>query len=227
MSKNRIILKLSGEFFKSTDNCVDIDKTFALAREIVKISKHYQLGVVFGGGNIFRGRQMNGKKIKNPADWHFVGMASTFVNALALQAAFRQLNIPVRIISAFDPLAKNNHYFSRGEIVVFAFGTGKPFVTTDTTAVVRAIEIKAGLIIKATKVDGVYSDDPEKNSQAKKFDRISYADYLKIRNTTIFDKNAVALAAKKKIPIYIFKWGRGVLKKAIELRANGTLINSS
>ena len=224
MSKKRIILKLSGEFFKSADNCVDIDKAFELAKEIVKIRKQYQLGLVFGGGNIFRGRQMTGKNIKNPADWHYVGMASTFVNALALQAVFGQLNIPVRIVSAFDALAKNNNYFSQGEIVIFAFGTGKPFVTTDTTAVVRAIETKAALVFKATKADGVYDDDPEKNLRAKKFDHISYADYLKIKNTAIFDKTAVVLAAKKKIPIYIFKWGRGILAKAVKLKAGGTLI---
>lgn len=223
MTPKKVILKLSGEFFRSKENPIDIDKTFALAREIIKIKKDYQLGVVFGGGNIFRGRQMTGKKIKNQASWHFVGMAATLVNALALKAAFDELKVPARIISAFDP--EKSKKFSNREILIFAGGTGAPFVTTDSAAVKYALEYKADLILKGTKVSGVYSADPHQNKQAKKFDHISHKDYSKLKDTAIFDSEAVVLAGQHKLPIYVFKWGKGTLAKAVKLQAGGTLIS--
>ncbi|HRY63569.1 MAG TPA: UMP kinase, partial [Patescibacteria group bacterium] len=138
MLKKKILFKLSGEFFKSATNTIDIERVFDLAKEIATIRKKYRLAVVFGGGNIFRGRQMTGK-IKNQAAWHFVGMAATLVNALALKAVFDELRIPARIISAFDP-PKKQDYFRHNEIIIFAGGTGRPFVTTDSAAVKYALE---------------------------------------------------------------------------------------
>ncbi|NMC51700.1 UMP kinase [Candidatus Kuenenbacteria bacterium] len=222
MPSKKVILKLSGELFCSGTNPIDIDKTFALAKEIIKIKKDYQLGVVFGGGNIFRGRQMTGKKITNQAGWHFVGMSATMVNALALKAAFDELKMPARIISAFDP--EKTKKFSNQEILIFAGGTGVPFVTTDSAAVKYALEYRADLILKGTKVSGVYSADPQKNKQAKKFDHLSHKEYSRLKDTAIFDKKAVALAGEHKLPIYVFKWDKGTLAKAVKLQANGTLI---
>ncbi len=226
MPKKKILLKLSGEFLCSTDSAIDIKRVFALAREVAVVRRQYQLGLVIGGGNIFRGRQMSKQKIVNPAAWHFVGMESTVVNALALKAAFDQLKTPAIVISAFDKHKVNpQKYFSQGMIVIFAAGTGRPFVTTDSGAVERALEIKADILLKGTKVDGVYSADPKKNPRAKKIARLSAEEYLKIKNASIFDQAAALLAAKKKLPIYIFKWGKGSLKKAITLKARGTLIS--
>lgn len=227
----RILLKLSGELFKSTDNPLDMTRVLDIAREIVKVNKDYELGIVFGGGNIFRGRSVQ-KLGLDMSLAHYAGMTATIVNALALQNAFKTLKQSSRIISAINmpdltgyssPLEIEN-YLNKGEIIIFAGGTGKPFVSTDTAAVVRGLEIKASMILKATGVNGVYDSDPKKSPVARQFKKISYIEYLNIPDAIVFDKTACLLAAEHNLPIYIFKWGSNILKKAVKLKANGTLI---
>jgi len=118
-----------------------------------------------------------------------------------------------------------NKYFSAGEIIIFAGGTGNPFVTTDTAAVIHALEIKAEFILKGTKVTGVYDLNPNLHPQATQYKKLSYQEYLQIPAATILDKVAATMAEEHHLPIYIFKWGKDMLKKAVKLKANGTLIN--
>lgn len=228
-----ILLKLSGNLFESEQESLDLEKVLELAKEINTIKKDYYLGIVFGGGNIFRGRSV--KKVKlNMGTAHYIGMTATLVNALALKSVFDSLNIPSRIISSLDysqvvgvsnkfDIAK---YFSRKEILIFAGGTGNPFVTTDTAAVIRSLEIKADLLLKGTNVSGIFDSNPVENKNAKQFDKLNYAQYLKIPNASILDKTASVLAEEYSLPIYIFKWGKGTLKKAVRMKAGGTLISS-
>jgi len=232
MPKKRILLKLSGELFRSDESALDLEKVLDLAKEIIKIRKSYDLGIVFGGGNIFRGREIRQVKL-NMATAHYIGMTATLVNALALKSIFDSLKVPSRIISALnfsEVIGVSNNfdideYFEQGEILIFAGGTGNPFVTTDTAAVIRALEIKAEMVLKGTKVNGVFDANPEKNPLAKQYAKLSYAGYLKISGATILDKTAVTLAEDHHLPIYVFKWGTGVLAKAVKLQASGTLIS--
>ena len=232
MPNQKILLfKFSGEIFKNGHQPLDLNRIDLLAREIAGLSKKYQLGLVFGGGNIFRGRSLALKNF-NPAAAHFIGMTATLVNALAFKAALDALNLQSQIISSFaiPHLVPSSSrldiplYLKAKQILIFAGGTGNPFVTTDTTAVIRALEMQASLILKATKVAGVYQSDPLHNPKAKKFDRLSYADYLKIPAALILDKTAATLAAEHNLPIYIFKWQPAILAQAAKLKAAGTLL---
>ncbi len=232
LSKKTIILKLSGSLFKSQDSAVDMLKAVELAQEIKKIYKDYQLGVVFGGGNIFRGRHIKELGL-NMSTAHFTGMTAILVNALALKNALDYLDIPNKIISALNypqvigstSNLDYNYYLNQGKVLIFAAGTGNPFVTTDTAAVIRALEVKAKFILKGTNVKGVYNSNPQENPDALQFKKIDYHDYLQLNNAFILDKTAITLAQENKLPIYVFKWGKGQLKKAIKFRAAGTLIN--
>ncbi|HOZ36959.1 MAG TPA: UMP kinase [bacterium] len=232
MPKKRILLKLSGELFRSHESALDLEKVLDLAKEIIKIRKSYDLGIVFGGGNIFRGREIRQVKL-NMATAHYIGMTATLVNALALKSIFDSLKVPSRVISALnfsEVIGVSNNfdideYFKQGEILIFAGGTGNPFVTTDTAAVIRGLEIGASVVLKGTKVAGIFDANPEKNSTAKQYAKLSYADYTKIPEATILDKTAVTLAEEHHLPIYVFKWGKGILAKAVGLKAGGTLIN--
>lgn len=232
MVKKRVLLKLSGELFRSAESALDLDQVLALAEEINRIRKNYHLGIVFGGGNIFRGREPRSVKL-NMATAHYIGMTATLVNALALKSIFDCLKVASRVISALnfsEVIGVSNNfdidkYFDQGEILIFAGGTGNPFVTTDTAAVIRALEIRAEVVLKGTKVSGVFDCNPEKNSGAKQFKKLTYADYLRIPQATILDRPAVALAEEHHLPIYVFKWGKGMVEKATKLQAGGTLIN--
>ncbi|MFH1890166.1 MAG: UMP kinase [Candidatus Kuenenbacteria bacterium] len=230
MSK-RILIKISGELFKSDKDAIDLEKVKDVAEEIKKISKDYQLGIVFGGGNIFRGRTVKDLNL-NMATAHFIGMTATLVNALAIKNIFDAINAPSRILSALNfpqVIGVSNRfdidkYFELGEILIFAGGTGNPFVSTDTCAVIRALEIKAEFILKATNVKGIYDCDPRKNPGAIKFKDLDYATFLQLKESFVLDRTATVLAAENNLPIYVFKWEQGSLKKAIKLKSGGTLI---
>jgi len=208
----RIVLKLSGEAFKGKQN-YGIDEEFLrfISQEIKKV---YDLGVeiaiVVGGGNIFRGIQGEDIGIDR-ATGDYMGMLATIINSLALQSALENLvNIPTRVLSALEIRAVAEPYIRRrairhlekGRVIILAAGTGNPFFSTDTAAVLRGAEIKAELIIKATKVDGIYTDDPIKNPNAKKLDKVSYFEAIH-RNLKVMDITAITLAQENNLPILV------------------------
>ena len=227
----RILIKFSGELFKSDADALDMKQVFNIAQEIVNIKKDKDIGIVFGGGNIFRGRAVRELKL-NMSAAHYTGMVGTIVNALALKMLFDKLKQPARIISALQipqVLGASSRldfdkYFTDNEILIFAAGTGNPFVTTDTNAVIRALEIKADFVLKATSVKGIYDSNPKENHLARQFNKLTYQEYLKIPKAFVLDRTAAVLAEENSLPIYVFKWAKGSLKKAIKLKAKGTLI---
>lgn len=203
-----------------------------IAREIKNVlSAAIQISIVIGGGNIFRGVQASLEGMeRTSAD--YMGMLATVINALALQNALEKHGIPTRVQSAIEmrELAepyirrKAMRHLEKGRIVIFAAGTGNPYFTTDTAAALRAMEIGADLILKGTKVDGVYSADPLKDSRAKKFSRLTYMEVLK-KGLAVMDATAISLCMDNNLPIVVFNMKRkGNIKKIIEGKRIGTLV---
>ena len=208
----RILLKLSGEaLLGNKSHGIDEKIIIFLADEIKKVyKKKIQISLVIGGGNIFRGTDAVSVGIeRTTAD--YMGMLGTVINALAIQNALEKISIPTRVLSSIPIPAVCESYIRRRAInhleknivIIFAAGTGNPYFTTDTAAALRASEISADVIFKATKVDGVYTDDPKKNKKAKKYNTIKYADIL-AKNLKIMDGSAIALARDNNIPIIVF-----------------------
>lgn len=229
----RILLKISGEALLG-------DKDFGIDYQVIKriaeeLKEAYnlgiELGIVIGGGNIFRGiagqeKGMDRVRADN------IGMLATLINALILQDALLSQKVPCRVLSALEviKIAENYIrekallYLAKKEILILACGTGNPFFTTDTAAVLRALELKAEVLFKATKVDGVYDRDPLKNSNAQKFDTLSFNEAL-IKNLKIMDATAFSLARDYNLPILVFNLLKpGNIKKAILGESIGTLI---
>jgi uridylate kinase len=208
---NRILLKLSGEALMGTSTHGICPKTsLNIVNEIKKlIDQKIQIAIVIGGGNIFRGVSLSEQGIDR-ATGDYMGMLATVMNSLALQDIFESNGIKTRIQSAVnieqfvEPYvrAKSLQYLSEGKVVIFSGGTGNPFFTTDTAAALRAKEIDADILIKATKVDGVYTDDPQKNSAAIKIDKIVFDDVLK-KNLKVMDATAFTICREQNIPIGI------------------------
>tara|TARA_Y100000590_G_scaffold222629_1_gene251963 strand:+ start:5670 stop:6386 length:717 start_codon:yes stop_codon:yes gene_type:complete len=208
----RILLKLSGEALLGERNH-GIDKKIVtfLANEIKKVyKKKIQISLVIGGGNIFRGTDAVSVGIeRTTAD--YMGMLGTVINALAIQNSLEKVSVPTRVLSSIpvpavcEPYIRRKaiNHLNKNIITIFAAGTGNPYFTTDTAAALRASEISADLILKATKVDGVYSDDPKKNKSAKRYKTIKYSDIL-AKNLKIMDGSAIALARDNNIPIIVF-----------------------
>ena len=212
MKYKRILLKLSGEaLLGNKSHGIDEKIITFLADEIKKVyKKKIQISLVIGGGNIFRGTDAVSVGIeRTTAD--YMGMLGTVINALAIQNALEKISIPTRVLSSIPIPAVCESYIRRRAInhleknivIIFAAGTGNPYFTTDTAAALRASEISADVIFKATKVDGVYTDDPKKNKKAKKYNTIKYADILS-KNLKIMDGSAIALARDNNIPIIVF-----------------------
>ncbi len=208
----RILLKLSGESLLGKQS-FGIDPAVAnfIAEEIRAVSDlHVQIGIVVGGGNIFRGLEAGSKGIdRTSAD--YMGMLATVINSLALQSALEAHGLPTRVQSAIEmqeiaePFIQRRaiRHLEKGRIVIFAGGTGNPYFTTDTAASLRAMEIKADVIMKATKVDGVYDSDPIKNKSAKMFKNISYIEVL-TKNLKVMDATAISLCRDNLLPIIVF-----------------------
>ena len=208
----RILLKLSGEaLLGNKSHGIDEKIIIFLADEIKKVyKKKIQISLVIGGGNIFRGTDAVSVGIERTTADYMV-MLGTVINALAIQNALEKISIPTRVLSSIPIPAVCETYIRRRAInhleknivIIFAAGTGNPYFTTDTAAALRASEISADVIFKATKVDGVYTDDPKKNKKAKKYNTIKYADILS-KNLKIMDGSAIALARDNNIPIIVF-----------------------
>uniref|UniRef100_A0A7C5SXQ0 Uridylate kinase n=1 Tax=Thermocrinis ruber TaxID=75906 RepID=A0A7C5SXQ0_9AQUI len=230
----RVLLKLSGEAFAG-DRGYGIDPDFLeyITAEIKSlVDEGVQLAVVIGGGNIFRG--ITGLEIGiDRATGDYMGMLATVINALALQSALEKLRgIPTRVLSAIEMRQVAEPYIRRrairhlekGRVVIFAAGTGNPFFSTDTAGALRAAEISAQLFIKATKVDGIYTDDPIKNPRAEFIDEISYLETIN-RGIRVMDHTALTLCMENKIPILVLNINKpGNLLRAVRGEKVGSLI---
>ena len=227
----RILLKLSGEALPSGGKFGIGYKALAnIAQELEDIHKlGIEIAIVIGGGNIFRGRAVK-EMDRVPAD--YMGMLATVINALALQEVLEKRGMRTRVMSAIEmreiaePYIRRRaiHHLEKGRVVIFAAGTGNPFFTTDTAASLRAAEINAQIILKATKVDGVYDSDPLKFKDATKFDRLTYMEVLEKR-LEVMDGAAISLCMDHNIPIIVFNLGtQGNIRKAVHGEDIGTVI---
>ena len=235
MKYNRILLKLSGEALLGKNSYgIDNDRLVVYAEEIKEIHKQgVEIAIVIGGGNIFRGLSGSKKGIDRvQAD--YMGMLATVINGLALQNALENIDIPTRLQSAIkmesiaEPFIKRKatRHLEKGRVVIFASGTGNPYFTTDSAAVLRAIEINADVILKGTRVDGIYNEDPEKNKEAVKFDDISFEETIS-KGLKIMDTTAFTLSKENKLPIIVFDMNiKGNLTKVIKGEKIGTKVSS-
>jgi uridylate kinase len=233
----RILLKLSGEALMGEEVKFGIDPftVDTIAKEIKKVvSLGAEVAVVIGGGNIFRGIEASTKGLER-ATADYMGMVATVLNALALQNALEKNNIPTRVLSAIEMKGLVEPYIRRkairhlekGRTVIFAAGTGNPYFTTDTAAALRAMEIGAEVILKATKVDGVYSCDPVKNPKAIKYDSINYIDFLN-EGLGVMDSTAISLCMDNHLPIVVFNLkGKDNIKNVVQGKKVGTVIGGN
>ena len=234
MKYNRILLKLSGEALLGKNSYgIDNDRLVVYAEEIKQIlDQGVEIAIVIGGGNIFRGLTGSEDGIDRvQAD--YMGMLATVINGLALQNALENMNIPTRLQSAIkmesiaEPFIKRKatRHLEKGRVVIFASGTGNPYFTTDSAAVLRAIEINAEVILKGTRVDGIYNEDPEKNKEAIKFDDISFEETIK-KGLKIMDTTAFTLSRENELPIIVFDMNtKGNLTKVVMGEKIGTKVS--
>jgi uridylate kinase len=229
----RILLKLSGEALMGTDSYgINRQVITSIINEIKNVvDLGVQLGVVIGGGNIFRGISPAASGMDR-AQADYMGMLATVMNALALQEAMRSAGIVVRVMSALnieqvvEPYIRGRaiRYLEQGRSVIFAGGTGNPFFTTDTAAALRGAEIGAEIVLKATRVDGIYTADPEKDPSATRYETISFDNAIS-KNLAIMDTTAFALCRDRKLPIKVFSILKsGALKRVVLGENEGTLV---
>ena len=233
MKYKRILLKLSGEALMG-ENSFGIDSTRLndYANEIKKIQQAgVEVAIVIGGGNIFRGVSLNNAGLDRVQS-DYMGMLGTIINGLALQSALENIEIPTRLQTAIkieavaEPYIKRKavRHLEKGRVVIFSAGTGNPFFTTDSAAVLRAIEINAEVIIKGTRVDGIYNTDPEKNKEAIKFESLSFNEVLH-KGIKVMDTTAFTLSKENKLPIIVFDINtKGNLIKIINGEKIGTKV---
>ena len=231
MKYKRILLKLSGEVLAGEKGSgIDFDKTLEFAREIKEgVELGAEIAIVVGGGNFWRGKS---NEYMDRATSDYIGMMGTVMNALALGDAFKQIDVPVRVqtgvemrqIAEFYIKDRAIRHLEKGRVVIFGCGTGSPFFSTDTASALRAAEINADVLIKATKVDGVYDKDPKKYDDAVKYDEITYIDVLN-KKLNVMDSTAISLCMEENIPIKVFNiLEKGNLKKVILDEKIGTLV---
>ena len=235
MKYHRILLKLSGEaLMGNQSHGIDPKRIDKYAKEIKKVfDKGIEIAIVIGGGNIFRGISGSSKGMDRvQAD--YMGMLATVINGLALQGALENNNVPTRLQTAIkieaiaEPFIKRKatRHLEKGRVVIFGSGTGNPYFTTDSAAVLRAIEINANVILKGTRVDGIYNDDPEKNIGATKFDNLSFDEVLK-KGIKVMDTTAFTLSQENKLPIIVFDINTSNnLYKVVKGENIGTRVNS-
>jgi len=208
----RILLKLSGEALAAGQGFgVDNNRVHEVAAEVAEVHRlGVEIGLVVGGGNFFRGVADQAKEMDRVSADH-MGMLATVINALALQDALEKQNVDTRVMSAIEmnqvcePFIRRRamRHLEKGRVVIFGAGTGNPYFSTDTAASLRAMEIKAQVIMKATKVEGIYDCDPVKNAQAKMFESISFTDVLKL-GLKVMDATAISLCRENNLPILVF-----------------------
>ena len=229
----RIMLKLSGEALMGDDsygiNRATIERIVAEVAEVVRMG--VQVGVVIGGGNIFRG-VAPGAAGMDRATADYMGMLATVMNALALQDAMRRIGLQSRVQTALaieavaEPYIRGKaiRYLEEGKVVIFGAGTGNPFFTTDTAAALRGMEVGAEIVLKATKVDGVYTDDPKTNPDAMRYQQLSFDEAI-TRNLKVMDATALALCRDQKMPLAVFSiFKPGALKRVVMGEDEGTQV---
>ncbi len=230
----RVLLKLSGEALAGPDKVgFNFDQIGFFADQIVNVAKMgVQLGLVIGGGNIVRGSQLSQRGMDRvSAD--YMGMLGTVINALALQDVLEKKGLDTRVMTAIrmeelaEPYIRRRalRHFEKGRTVIFAAGTGNPYFSTDTAAVLRAIQMKADVIIKATSVDGVYSADPKKDADAKLYETISYRDVM-LEELRVMDQTAITLCKENQLPLIVLNIHReGAIARAVQGDRVGTLVS--
>ena len=228
----RVLIKLSGEVLSGRlDYGIDPEAVQAISKKIQKLhSKKIEIGIVIGGGNIFRGLSASANGMDRvPAD--YLGMLATIMNSVAVQSELEKNNCDTRVMSALsitqlaEPYIRRRatRHLQKNRIVIFAGGTGNPYFTTDTAAVLRGIETDVDIIIKATKVDGVYSSDPMKDNNAKKFDELSFKDIID-KELKIMDMTAFTLCKENNLPIAVLSLNDDSLLRFIQNKKIGTII---
>ena len=235
MKYKRVLLKLSGEALMGDRNYgIDPKRLADYAQEIKSIiNKGIEVAIVIGGGNIFRGLSgaSNGM---DRVQGDYMGMLATIINGLALQSALEETDLQTRLLTSIEmkqiaePFIKRRavRHLEKGRVVIFGGGTGNPYFTTDTAAVLRAIEIGADVIIKGTRVDGIYTSDPEKDTNARKFENITFKEVLN-KDLKVMDMTAFTLSEENDLPIIVFDMNKkGNLMKVISGENVGTLVNS-
>ncbi len=235
MKYNRILLKLSGEALMGEKSYgIDSNRLEQYAQEIKRVKDlGVEIAIVIGGGNIFRGVQAENTGIDR-VQGDYMGMLATLINAMALQSALEQSGMYTRLMSGIkvesvcEPFIRRRaiRHLEKSRIVIFGAGIGNPYFTTDSTAALRAIEIEADLVLKGTRVDGVYSADPEKDPSATKYDDLSFQEAYE-KNLNIMDMTAFTLCQENNLPIVVFDMNKtGNLQKLVEGERIGTLITS-
>jgi uridylate kinase len=230
----RVLLKVSGEMLGGDSGSgIGIDMLGHFAREIHELNNMgVQTAVIIGGGNIFRGLAGAAEGMDR-ASADYMGMLATVINAIALQDALERRGCHTRCMSAIqmhqvsEPHIRRRatRHLEKGRVVIFAAGTGNPYFSTDTAAALRAAEIGAEVILKATKVDGVYDSDPALNPDAKRYDRLGYLDVLK-EGLKVMDATAISLCMDNELPIMVFKLARGTIARAVCGEAIGSMVSN-
>ena len=234
MKYKRILLKLSGEALMGDKQFgIDTEKLSAYANEIkTAVDFGVEVAVVIGGGNIFRGVQIEGQGLDR-VQGDYMGMLATIINGMALQSALEKANVETRLLTAIkmeqvaEPFIRRRamRHLHKGRVVIFGGGTGNPYFTTDTAATLRAIEIEADVILKGTRVDGIYTADPEKNKSATKYDTITFKEVYE-KELNIMDMTAFTLCNENKLPIVVFDINKKQnLYKMLQGESVGTLVN--
>ena len=232
MKYKRILLKLSGEALMGDKQFgIDNNRIDQYAAEIKKLYKHVQIAIVIGGGNIFRGVQAEeGGMDRTQGD--YMGMLATMINSMALQASLEKEGMYTRLVSAIEmkeiaePFIKRRavRHLEKNRVVIFGAGTGNPYFTTDSAAALRAIEMQADVILKGTRVDGIYTADPEKDPTATKYDTLTF-DEAYNRGLSIMDMTAFTLCKENNVPIIVFDMNKeGNLEKVVKGEKIGTLV---
>lgn len=231
----RVVLKLSGEGFSHAgERGIAMDAVVHLAEQTIRAARHgAQIAIVLGGGNILRGAQFtSGNAHIHEATAHYMGMLATVINGLALQDALESLGAETRLMTAIrmdgvaEPYIRRRarRHLEKNRIILLAGGTGSPFVTTDTAAAQRALELEADILLKATRVDGVFSDDPEKNPHAVRYSELTYDD-VRRQNLRVMDQEAIAKCAGYDMPILVFNFKKeGNIERALLGERVGTMI---
>src|SRR5215831_11997034 len=232
----RVVLKISGEGFgHSGKSGISIDETLNVARQAQRVvERGVELAIVIGAGNILRGAQFSaGGEVIKEGTAHYMGMLATVLNGLALQDALEHLNCQTRLQTAFrmesiaEPYIRRRatRHLEKGRVVILAGGTGNPFVTTDTAAALRARELEADVLLKATRVDGVYSEDPELNPHAVRYEKLTYNQVVR-DNLRVMDVAAIDLCKPARLPILVFNFKKeGNIERAIAGQPIGTLVS--
>jgi uridylate kinase len=234
MKYNRILLKLSGESLMGSKQFgIDTEKLSSYALEIKQaVESGVEVAVVIGGGNIFRGVQVEGEGLDRVQGDH-MGMLATIINGMALQSSLEKEGVKTRLMTAIkmeqvaEPYIRRRaiRHLQKGRVVIFGGGTGNPYFTTDTAATLRAIEIEADIILKGTRVDGIYTADPEKDKTATKYDTISFKEVYE-KGLNIMDMTAFTLCNENKLPIVVFDINKSQnLIKMLKGESVGTLVN--